>query len=52
MTNYSKFREFSPTAYADALGHEQFMDIGIKELWPQMPRIAGPAYTVRCPPTE
>ncbi len=49
MTDYSKFRDLSPTAYADALGRAQFMDIGIRELWPQIPRIAGPAYTVFCP---
>lgn len=52
MTQYSKFRALSPTAYADALGRKQFMDIGIKEIWPQIPRIAGPAYTVRCPPGD
>ena len=28
------------------------MDIGIRELWPQIPRIAGPAYTVRCVPGD
>ncbi|WP_299411266.1 RraA family protein [Acaryochloris sp. IP29b_bin.148] len=52
MTHYSKFKALSPTAYADALGREQFMDIGIREIWPQTPRIAGPAYTVRCPPGD
>lgn len=52
MPDYTELRKLSPTAYADALGREQFMDIGIKELWPQMPRIAGPAYTVRCPPGD
>ncbi|MGF1523458.1 MAG: RraA family protein [Leptolyngbyaceae cyanobacterium] len=46
---YSKFSAISPTAYADAMGREQFMDMGIREMWPQMPRIAGPAYTVSCP---
>lgn len=25
------------------------MDIGIRPLWPSTPRIAGPAFTVRCP---
>ena len=50
--DYSKYRDLSPTAYADALGREQFMDIGIRELWPQIPRIAGPAYTVRCAPGD
>ncbi|MGB7417120.1 MAG: RraA family protein [Thermosynechococcaceae cyanobacterium] len=50
--DYLKFRDLSPTAYAEALGREQFMDIGIRELWPQIPRIAGPAYTVHCPPGD
>lgn len=52
MTDYSKFRKLSPTAYADALGREQFMDMGIKEIWPHILRIAGPAYTVRCAPGD
>lgn len=30
----------------------QVMDIGIRPLWPSMPRIAGPAFTVRCPPGD
>jgi len=52
MPDYTDFRKLSPTAYADALGCEQFMDIGVKEIWPHIPRIAGPAYTVRCPPGD
>lgn len=52
MYDYAKFADVSPTAYADALGREQFMDMGIRELWPQMPRIAGPAYPVSCPPGD
>lgn len=52
MPDYASFRDLSPTAYADALGREQFMDIGIRELWPHIPRIAGPAYTVYCPPGD
>lgn len=52
MPDYTEFRTLSPTAYADALGRKQFMDIGIKEIWPHIPRIAGPAYTVRCPPGD
>ncbi len=47
-----KYAQLSPTAYADGLGREQFMDIGIRELWPQIPRMAGPAYTVRCAPGD
>ncbi|MFG6101102.1 RraA family protein [Leptothoe sp. EHU-05/26/07-4] len=49
----SKFSELSPTTYADALlGREQFMDMGIREMWPHIPRIAGPAYTVSCAPGD
>ncbi|MEM9002926.1 MAG: RraA family protein [Cyanobacteria bacterium P01_F01_bin.86] len=50
--DYSKFGALSPTAYADALGREQFMDMGIREMWPQVPRVAGPAYPVSCPPGD
>ncbi|MEM9908974.1 MAG: RraA family protein [Cyanobacteria bacterium P01_D01_bin.44] len=53
MNDYSKFAALSPTSYADAgLGREQFMDMGIREMWPCLPRIAGPAYTVSCPPGD
>ncbi|MEM9265656.1 MAG: RraA family protein [Cyanobacteria bacterium P01_F01_bin.13] len=53
MNPYSKFAELSPTSYADAsLGREHFMDMGIKEMWPHIPRIAGPAYTVSCGPGD
>ncbi|MEO0457929.1 MAG: RraA family protein [Cyanobacteria bacterium P01_A01_bin.114] len=52
MSNYSKFGEISPTAYADALGREQFMDMGIREMWPRIPRLAGPAYPVSCAPGD
>lgn len=46
------YASLSPTAYADALPRSQFVDIGIRELWPQIPRIAGPAYTARCAPGD
>ena len=53
MDHNSKFSQLSPTAYADAsLGREQFMDMGIQEMWPRIPRIAGPAYTVSCAPGD
>ncbi|MEL6939622.1 MAG: RraA family protein [Cyanobacteria bacterium J06598_1] len=52
MDDYSKFRAISPTAYADGLPRSQFIHLAIHELWPQIPRIAGPAYTVRCPPGD
>lgn len=43
------FAAISPTAYADVLGREQIMDLGIREMWPRIPRLAGPAYPVSCP---
>lgn len=53
MNDYSKFAAISPTSYADAgLGREQFMAMGIREMWPLIPRIAGPAYPVSCPPGD
>ncbi|GGL80021.1 dimethylmenaquinone methyltransferase [Streptomyces fumigatiscleroticus] len=43
------FTEIPTTTLADVLGREQVMDIGIRPLWQPVPRIAGPAFTVRCP---
>jgi regulator of RNase E activity RraA len=40
------------TTLADLLGRAQVMDIGIRPLWPGAPRVAGPAFTVRCPPGD
>ncbi|GGW83320.1 RraA family protein [Alteromonas halophila] len=34
--------------YADALPREQFMDYQIAGLWRAIPRISGPAFTVKC----
>ena len=52
MNDYSAFRDLSPTTLADVLTKSQIMDIGIRPLWPGMPRIAGPAYTVKCAPGD
>ncbi|MFT4994468.1 MAG: 4-hydroxy-4-methyl-2-oxoglutarate aldolase [Paraglaciecola sp.] len=46
------FAAISPCEYADGLGREQFVDFSIKALWPKMPRIAGPAFTVKCAPGD
>ena len=51
-SNYQKYTEVSPCEYADALPREQFVDYQIAELWPQTPRIAGPAFTVKCEPGD
>jgi len=52
MDDVTAFLDISPTTLADVLGSEQVMDIGIRPLWPSMPRVAGPAYTVRCAPGD
>lgn len=43
-----EFAQISPCEYADGMGREQFVDMAIKELWPHIGRIAGPAFTVKC----
>jgi 4-hydroxy-4-methyl-2-oxoglutarate aldolase len=40
------------TTLADIIGREQVMDIGIRPLWTPVPRLAGLAFTVRCPPGD
>jgi regulator of RNase E activity RraA len=52
MSDVTGFMSISPTTLADVLGREQVMDIGIRPLWPAIPRVAGPAFTVRCPPGD
>lgn len=52
MTDHNAFKDLSPTTLADALTVGQVMDIGIRPLWQLMPRIAGPAYPVRCAPGD
>jgi regulator of RNase E activity RraA len=43
-----EFIAISPTVLADILNREQVMGISIQSIWHPVPRIAGPAYTVRC----
>lgn len=52
MIDYQKYAGVSPCEYADGLPREQFVDYGIRELWSQIPRIAGPAFTVKCGPGD
>jgi regulator of RNase E activity RraA len=52
MNDTTGFANISPTTLADVLGREQVMDIGIRPLWTPVPRVAGPAFTVRCPPGD
>jgi regulator of RNase E activity RraA len=50
--DYAKFSTLAPTDYAGPLKRESFMDFGIKELWQQIPRISGPAFTVKMAPGD
>ncbi|MBA3946168.1 MAG: RraA family protein [Herpetosiphonaceae bacterium] len=52
MTDVAAFHKLSPTTLADVLTRDRVMDSGIRPLWPEMPRIAGPAYPVRCAPGD
>jgi 4-hydroxy-4-methyl-2-oxoglutarate aldolase len=49
---YAAFKDLSPTTLADFLSRDRIMDPSIRPLWQGMPRIAGPAYTVRCRPGD
>jgi len=46
------FASVPPTTLADVLGRSRVMDAGIRPLWTPVPRIAGPAFTVQCPPGD
>jgi 4-hydroxy-4-methyl-2-oxoglutarate aldolase len=50
MMDYAGFAKLSPTTFADGLTRDRVVDIGIRPLWTPMPRVASPAYPVRCPP--
>ncbi len=43
------WQELSPTTLADLLSRSQVMDFGLRPLYNGMKRIAGPAFTVKCP---
>ncbi|MDH6489114.1 RraA family protein [Streptomyces sp. SAI-127] len=52
MTETSEFADIPTTTLADLLGRDQVMDIGIRPVWGPVPRVAGPAFTVLCPPGD
>jgi len=52
MSRDADFQRLSPTTLADVLGRDRVMDTGIRPLWSGMPRVAGPAYPVRCAPGD
>ncbi|MEU5635186.1 RraA family protein [Streptomyces rishiriensis] len=51
-TAAAAFAEIPVTTLADVVGREQVMDVGIRPLWSPTPRVAGTAFTVRCPPGD
>lgn len=50
--NYQKFADFSPCDYAGPIKRESFMDAGMKQLWQDIPRVSGPAFTVNMVPGD
>lgn len=52
MTDATAFQDVPTTTLADLLGRTQVMDLGIRSLWDPVPRLAGPAHTVSCPPGD
>jgi len=46
------YADIPTTILADLLGREQVMDSGVRPLFGPIPRVAGPAFTVRCPPGD
>lgn len=52
MDDTAGFAEVPTTTLADILGHDQTMSIAIRSLWPPVRRVAGPAFTVTCPPGD
>jgi len=52
MNAVTGFEHVPTTTLADLLGRAQVMDIGVRPLWSPPPRVAGPAFTVRCAPGD
>jgi 4-hydroxy-4-methyl-2-oxoglutarate aldolase len=48
----ARLSRLSPTTLCDVLSRDRVMDIGIRPLWMPIPRVAGPAYPVRCAPGD
>jgi 4-hydroxy-4-methyl-2-oxoglutarate aldolase len=46
------YADIPTTVLADVLGAEQVMDFGVRPLFRPIPRVAGPAFTVKCPPGD
>jgi regulator of RNase E activity RraA len=48
MDKYLALKNISPTTLADVLPSGQVVAASIRPMWSGVPRVAGPAYTVRC----
>ncbi|GAC20796.1 RraA family protein [Paraglaciecola arctica] len=48
LPTVSELLAVSSCEYAEGLSRQQFIDPVIRQLWSPMPRIAGPAFTVKC----
>ncbi|MBI1846002.1 MAG: RraA family protein [Candidatus Rokubacteria bacterium] len=46
------FARISPCTFAEVVTRDRVMDHGMKPLYPDMPRLVGPAYPVECPPGD
>ncbi len=52
QTIAARLAKLSPTTLCDVLTRDRVMDTGIRPLWTPIPRVAGPAYPVRCVPGD
>jgi 4-hydroxy-4-methyl-2-oxoglutarate aldolase len=52
MSGTEGFQRVPTTTLADVLGRAQVMSVDVRPLWSPAPRVAGPAFTVRCPPGD
>jgi 4-hydroxy-4-methyl-2-oxoglutarate aldolase len=52
MMDAASFARLATTTYCDVLTRDRVMDMGMRPLWAQIPRIAGPAYPVRNEPAD
>lgn len=50
--DFAAFARLSPTTLANILTRDRVMDPGIRPVWSPIPRLAGPAYPVRCAPGD
>lgn len=52
MKQTHPYADVPTTTVAELLGRAHVLDFGIRPLWSGVPRVAGPAYTVSCPPGD